>query len=195
MLSNVLEIDYTELYGAYSRKKKICAVSPKNLLKILVYAYMNNIYSSRQIELACKRDINYTKKFTSHPDYDKMLSLLVKRGVPLLLHANNPVECWAKSNEGIHPGLALYQGSALGAFADYETIYRETLTMLDKHPKLNIVIAHFFFLSSNMDRAKFVLEKYPNLRLDITPGTDMYFHFMKCPEKWHDFSLRKLCAK
>lgn len=131
--------------------------------------------------------INYSKKFTSHPDYDKMLSLLEERGVPLLLHANNPVECWAKSNEGMHPGLALYQGSALGAFADYETIYRETLTMLDKHPKLNIVIAHFFFLSSNMDRAKFVLEKYPNLRLDITPGTDMFFHFMKCPEKWHDF--------
>ena len=60
LLSNVLEeVDYTELYGAYSRKEKICAVSPKNLFKILVYAYMNNIYSSRQIELACKRDINF----------------------------------------------------------------------------------------------------------------------------------------
>ena len=60
LLSNVLEeIDYTELYSAYSRKEKICAVSPKNLFKILVYAYMNNIYSSRQIENACKRDINF----------------------------------------------------------------------------------------------------------------------------------------
>ncbi len=60
LLSNVLEeIDYTELYGAYSRKEKNTAVSPKNLFKILVYAYMNNIYSSRQIESACKRDINF----------------------------------------------------------------------------------------------------------------------------------------
>ena len=60
LLSNVLEeIDYTELYGAYSRKEKNNAVTPKNLFKILVYAYMNNIYSSRQIELACKRDINF----------------------------------------------------------------------------------------------------------------------------------------
>ena len=60
LLSNVLEeIDYTELYGAYSRKEKICAVSPKNLFKILVYAYMNNLYSSRDIETACKRDINF----------------------------------------------------------------------------------------------------------------------------------------
>lgn len=60
LLSNVLEeIDYTELYRAYSRKEKICAASPKNLFKVLVYAYMNNIYSSRQIETACKRDINF----------------------------------------------------------------------------------------------------------------------------------------
>ena len=34
------EIDYTELYRAYSRKEKICAVSPRNLFKILVYTYM-----------------------------------------------------------------------------------------------------------------------------------------------------------
>ena len=54
-LSNVLEeIDYTELYDVYSRKEKNTAVTPKNLFKILVYAYMNNIYSSRQIETAGK---------------------------------------------------------------------------------------------------------------------------------------------
>jgi transposase len=36
LLSNVLEeIDYTELYKAYSRKEKNNTVSPKNLLKLL----------------------------------------------------------------------------------------------------------------------------------------------------------------
>ena len=55
LLSNVLEeIDYTELYGAYSRKEKNTAVSPKNLFKILVYAYMNNIYSSKKLKLRAK---------------------------------------------------------------------------------------------------------------------------------------------
>ena len=73
LLSNVLEeIDYTELYRAYSRKEKICAVSPRNLFKILVYAYMNNIYSSRQIETACKRDINfmYLLEGANPPDHN-----------------------------------------------------------------------------------------------------------------------------
>lgn len=60
LLSNVLEeIDYTELYGAYSRKEKNSAVSPKNLFKVLVYAYMCNLYTTRKIETACKRDINF----------------------------------------------------------------------------------------------------------------------------------------
>lgn len=131
--------------------------------------------------------LEYTHKFTSHPDYDRMLSLLEERGAPLLLHASNPLECWARSAEGMHPGLALYQGTAVGREADYEDIYRETLKMLDKHPKLDIVIAHFFFLSSDIERAKYVLDKYPRLRLDITPGTDMYFHFMERPEQWRDF--------
>lgn len=73
LLSNVLEeIDYTELYRAYSRKEKICAASPRNLFKILVYAYMNNIYSSRQIETACKRDINfmYLLEGANAPDHN-----------------------------------------------------------------------------------------------------------------------------
>ena len=73
LLSNVLEeIDYTELYRAYSRKEKICAASPRNLFKILVYAYMNNIYSSRQIERACKRDINfmYLLEGANAPDHN-----------------------------------------------------------------------------------------------------------------------------
>ena len=75
LLSNVLEeIDYTELYGAYSRKEKNTAVSPKNLFKILVYAYMNNIYSSRQIETACKRDINfmYLLEGAKAPDHNTL---------------------------------------------------------------------------------------------------------------------------
>ena len=60
LISNVLEeIDYTELYGAYSRKEKNSAVSPKNLFKVLVYAYMCNLYTTRKIETACKRDINF----------------------------------------------------------------------------------------------------------------------------------------
>ncbi|MEG2972139.1 MAG: transposase [Clostridium sp.] len=53
------ELDYTKLFNAYSRKGRNSKVSPINLFKILSYSYMNNIYSSIKIELACKSDINF----------------------------------------------------------------------------------------------------------------------------------------
>ena len=34
-------------------------VSPRNMLKIMIYAYMNRFYSSQDIENACRRDINF----------------------------------------------------------------------------------------------------------------------------------------
>ena len=53
------ELDYKKLYEAYSPNGRNPAVPPKILFKILVYAYMNDIWSSRKIELACKRGINF----------------------------------------------------------------------------------------------------------------------------------------
>lgn len=60
LLSHILEgLNYDKLYRAYSSTGRKPAVEPKILFKVLTYAYMNNIYSSRKIEAACKRDINF----------------------------------------------------------------------------------------------------------------------------------------
>jgi len=59
LLSAVFErMDYSKLYAAYSRMGRI-EISPKRLFKILVYGYMNGLYSSRKLEQACRRDINF----------------------------------------------------------------------------------------------------------------------------------------
>ena len=60
LLSHTLEgFSYTKLYQAYSSIGRKAAVDPKILFKVITYAYMNNIYSSRKIETACRRDINF----------------------------------------------------------------------------------------------------------------------------------------
>ena len=60
LLSHELEdLDYTKLYQAYSAKGRNPAVDPKTMFKILTYAYSQTIYSSRKIETACRRDINF----------------------------------------------------------------------------------------------------------------------------------------
>lgn len=60
LLSHILEgLNYEKLYRAYSSKGRKSAVLPRIMYKVLTYAYMNGIYSSRKIESACKRDINF----------------------------------------------------------------------------------------------------------------------------------------
>lgn len=54
--SAVEAMDLTDLYSTYER---INTVSPRTLLKIVLYSYMNGDYSSRSMELNCKRDINF----------------------------------------------------------------------------------------------------------------------------------------
>ncbi|AOR23575.1 IS1182 family transposase [Clostridium taeniosporum] len=72
LLSHVLEgLNYTKLYKAYSSVGRKPAVEPKIMFKILSYAYSQNIYSSRKIEKACKRDINFKWLLQSYkaPDH------------------------------------------------------------------------------------------------------------------------------
>ena len=60
LIDQVLEeIDYRELYLTYSSEGRNPAVSPKTLFKIMVYAYSQHIYSSREIERACKLNLAF----------------------------------------------------------------------------------------------------------------------------------------
>ena len=59
LLSAFVEgMDLSDLYATYDRIRKNQA-SPRQMLKIMIYASMNRIYSSRDIESSCRRDINF----------------------------------------------------------------------------------------------------------------------------------------
>ena len=59
LLSQFVEgMDLTDLYSTYERIREN-SVSPRTLLKIVLYSYMNHDYSSRSMEQNCRRDINF----------------------------------------------------------------------------------------------------------------------------------------
>ena len=62
----VEDMELTDLYQTYGKVKKSQA-SPRQMFKIIIYAAMNRIYSSRDIESACRRDINFMKVYLSPP--------------------------------------------------------------------------------------------------------------------------------
>ena len=71
LLSHLLEgLDYTKLYKAYSSIGRNPAVEPKIMFKLMTYAYSQNIYSTRKIETACRRDINFRWLLAGQPAPD-----------------------------------------------------------------------------------------------------------------------------
>lgn len=55
----VEEMDLKALWSTYKRLGRKPASNPVTFLKILLYVNMEGIYSSQNIESACKRDINF----------------------------------------------------------------------------------------------------------------------------------------
>ena len=70
LLSACVEgMDLSELSATYDRIRKNQA-TPKQLFKIIVYANMNRIYSSRDIEKACRQNINFMYLLEGKPAPD-----------------------------------------------------------------------------------------------------------------------------
>ena len=59
------KLDYTELWETYVRAWR--KVNPITMFEILVFAYMNRIFSSREIEKACKTDIRFMWLLNGEP--------------------------------------------------------------------------------------------------------------------------------
>ena len=80
LLSTFVEgMKLSDLYNTYGKIKKD-QVSPRQLLKIVIYAGMNRIYSSRDIEKSCRQDINFMyllegKPFPNHATIARFISL------------------------------------------------------------------------------------------------------------------------
>ena len=124
-----------------------------------------------------------------HESYDKVLSLFEERGTPMTLHTADPDSFWDINR--VNPNAVKrgwYYGD--GSYLSYNEHYEEVFRMLDKHKRLNITLAHFFFLDENHEEAVRVMEKYPNVRFDLTPHPRMYQSFSKDPELWREFFIK-----
>lgn len=75
----VEELSLSDLYSTYRRIRKNQA-SPRQLLKIVLYAYMEGIYSSRRMEKACRSNIYFMyllegKPVPDHATLDRFVRL------------------------------------------------------------------------------------------------------------------------
>lgn len=130
-------------------------------------------------KMICKP--NARRKFScaiDDPVFEEFYGEAEEKQWPILFHVGDPPSFWKKE---CVPPWAMENGWFYGeeGLPSYEELYEEVDHVLTKYPTLKITFAHFFFLSQDLKKAACYLDKYPNVCLDITPGSEMYVDFGK----------------
>ena len=67
---------------------------------------------------------------------------------------------------------------------------RRSRSVFRRHPRLRLILPHFFFLSDRLDDAAALLEAYPSYMLDLAPGVEMFHNFSARRDDARAFFLR-----
>jgi len=110
--------------------------------------------------------------------FEPMFAYCEENQIPILWHNGDPADFWDEAQNT--PELA-EKGWAYGdgSYLPLEELYAIVERVLDRHPKLNVTFAHFYFVSDDPAHAARMFSKYPNVHFDLTPGTEMYEGFTK----------------
>jgi hypothetical protein len=128
------------------------------------------------------------------PDFDSPVYApywehMAKTGTPLVFHVNDPEEFWdAQRCPDWARKMGWFYGD--GTYINNEEQYRQVLTVLERHPSLNVIFAHFFFSSAQLERLSGYLDGFPNMKIDLTPGIEMYMNFARNPQRTRDFFIK-----
>lgn len=123
------------------------------------------------------------------PRYDEFYASLEKRQITLLSHVGDPEEFWDRKQI---PEWAVAAGYFYGdgTFPAKETLYEEVEDVLTRFPGMKVILAHLFFMSADLERLDALMERHPNVSVDIVSGSEMYFNFAKRTEDWRSFFLK-----
>ena len=123
------------------------------------------------------------------PVYAGMWAALEEQGLPVVFHVADPEEFW---DDAGCPDWARAQGWFYGdgTYPLKEDLYAEVDRVLERHPGLRIIFAHFYFLSADLERAGAFLDAHPAVCFDLTPGVEMYLNFAQDLDAARDFFIR-----
>ncbi len=108
-----------------------------------------------------------------------------KKDIPMCWHVADPEEFW---DVNLAPKFAVEAGWVYcdGSFPSYDELYGITYGILDRHPNLRVMLAHAFFLSEYPEKMVALLEKYPNVTIDLSPGWEMFKGYKNHYDEWYN---------
>lgn len=109
-------------------------------------------------------------------------------GLPIVWHVNDPEEFW---DPDTLPDWAQARDWGYGPDdVTKEQLYAEVDNVLARYPNLNVIFAHFYFLSADLARAARFLDAHPTVRFDLAPGIEMLHNLSVDVDASRDFFIR-----
>ena len=122
------------------------------------------------------------------PRFEPFFAFAEEHAIPLLIHNNDPIHHWdinKISKTALEKGWYYDE-----TFPSQEYFFQSLEGVLDRHPNLHAAIAHFGFYDDNIPRAEALMEKCPNLYMDMTPAPIIYNNLSATPEAAKAFILK-----
>lgn len=120
--------------------------------------------------------------------YESMFARLEETGFPILWHVADPEEFWDPDTT---PGWAKDQGWGYDeTVIPKEQLYSEVANVLERHPRLRVIFAHFYFLSADLARAGALFDRYEDVHFDLAPGIEMLYNLSKDPDVAREFFVK-----
>lgn len=115
------------------------------------------------------------------PCWEPLWEYLEETQFPVLWHLNDPETCWQPEKAPRHIRMAgeLYDDT----FVNNEDQYKQMENILQRHPNIKFIFAHMYFMSAQLPRLAKLLDTYPNMMVDITPGLEIYVNLSKNTEE------------
>lgn len=118
-------------------------------------------------------------------EYQEYISACEKYGVHMCWHVADPEANWDINQVSDY---AKRKGWFYGTseYPTFDELIAFTYSLLDAHPRLQVMLAHAFFKSFAPDEVVMILNKYPYLNIDLAPGWEMFKGFRANYEKWYN---------
>ena len=126
------------------------------------------------------------RKYFPIPDFDQPVwedywAYLEQKQIPVYMHMNDPEEFWDASQVSEFAKNAgwFYDET----YINNEEQYRQMQTVLERHPRLCILFPHFYFMSRQLPRLSELLDQFEHVRIDITPGSELFYNLSEDREE------------
>ena len=118
------------------------------------------------------------------PIYDKFYRFMEENGYPILMHIANPQENWDVEQASLQ---AIEAGRVYDAsYPSKAEITAQVFRVMERFPKLKLILAHFGFMSYDIQEAARFMS-YPNTLFDVTPGGEQLIRMQKEWVEWQPF--------